>query len=224
MWKEIGLRVRNGLGWFVKGLALLVLFYAAAGLTGGSIPANPGWKPPAEGGVRIFVEDNGIHTGLVLPVRAAGVDWSGTFPASDIADPRYARFEWVAVGWGDRAFYVETPTWNDVRVSTVARAAIGSTRTVLHIEHVSEPPVMNDVKAIIVSEEEYRRLADYVRGSMGPGGKVAGGYSVNDVFYDGRGTYNALTTCNEWTGRALRTAGVRTGLWTPFPLTVMTWF
>ena len=223
MWKEIGLRVGSVLGWLVRALLFVVLAYATAGLTGGSIPANPGWRPP-ERGVRILVEDNGIHTGLVLPVRAAGIDWSQDFPADDIADPRYARFDWITVGWGDRAFYVETPTWADLNLATVLRAAIGSRRTVLHVEHVGEPPLAPDTREIVLTEEQYRRLADYVRATRGPGGKVAAGYGVNDVFYDGRGHYSAIRTCNEWTGDALRTAGVRIGAWTPFPVDVMAWF
>jgi uncharacterized protein (TIGR02117 family) len=217
------LRVARGIFWLGRALLFVILAYATAGLIGGSIPANIGWKPPARG-VRILVEDNGIHTGLVLPVHAAGIDWSQDFPATDITDPRYARFEWIAVGWGDRAFYVETPTWADVNILTVLRAATGSTRTVLHVEHVGEPPLAPDTREIVLTEDQYRRLADYVRASRGPGGKVAAGYGANDVFYDGRGRYSAIRTCNEWTGGALRAAGVRTGAWTPFPVDVMAWF
>ncbi|MGN6819378.1 MAG: TIGR02117 family protein [Sphingomonas sp.] len=224
MGNEIGLRVWRAASWLAGTLLFVVLAYATAGLIGGTIPINADWKPPATGGVRILVEDNGIHTGLVLPVRAAGIDWSQDFPAGDITDPRYARFDWVAVGWGDRAFYVETPTWADVNVLTVLRAATGSTRTVLHVEHVAEPPVAPDTRAIMLSEEQYRKLAAYVRATRGPGGKVAGGYGVNDVFYDGRGRYSAIRTCNEWAGGALRGAGVRIGAWTPFPVDVMAWF
>jgi uncharacterized protein (TIGR02117 family) len=221
--KEILSRASSVLGWVGRALILVILAYVTAGMVGGSIPANPGWAPPARG-VRILVEDNGVHTGLVLPVRAAGIDWSQDFPAGDIADPRYARFGWVAVGWGDRAFYVETPTWSDLNVLTVLRAATGSARTVLHVEHVDEPRVASDTRAIVLSEEQYRRLVAYIRASRGPDGKVAGGYDVNDVFYDGRGSYSAVRTCNEWTGGALRAAGVRVGVWTPFPIDVMAWF
>lgn len=204
-------------------LLLVVGLYATAGMIGGSIPANASWVQPASG-VRILIEDNGIHTGIVMPVSAAGVDWRGTFPAGDIADPRYAGFDHVAVGWGDRAFYVETPTWRDINLATVARAAIGSSRTVLHVEHIPAPAVGPGVREVILTPQQYRRLADFVRATIGPGGKVAAGYDAHDVFYDARGTYSAVVTCNEWTGRALRYAGVRVGAWTPFPVTVMGWF
>ena len=223
MASEIGLHMRRWLGWLAKGLAVLVLAYAAAGMIGGSIPANASWVQPSDG-VRIFVEDNGIHTGIVMPVSAAGVDWRGTFLVSDLADPRYAGFDHVAVGWGDRAFYVDTPTWGDINPVVVLRAAVGSSRTVLHVEHVPAPPTGNTVRAIVLTPDQYRRLAAFVRDTLGTGGKVASGYGPDDAFYDARGTYSAITTCNEWTGRALRHAGVRVGAWTPFPATVMGWF
>jgi uncharacterized protein (TIGR02117 family) len=221
--KEITAMTRRAFGWLGWSLLLLASVYAAAGLAGSAVPANAGVAQPAEG-VRIYVESNGVHTGLVMPVSAAGVDWRADFPASDIGDPRYAALGWVTVGWGDRAFYVETPTWADVRPLTVLRAAIGSRRTVLHVEHTNEPPAGPDDRAIILTPDQYRRLAAYVRTSRGPGGKVAAGYGGYDVFYDGTGTYSAIDTCNEWTGRALREAGVRVGAWTPFPVGVMGWF
>ena len=221
--KEIG----HIVGLIARRAALTLLLvlggYATAGMIGGSIPANASWVQPAEG-VHIFVEDNGIHTGIVMPVSAAGVDWRGTFPASDLADPRYAGFDHVAVGWGDRAFYVETPSWSDVSPIVVLRAAVGSSRTVLHVEHVPAPSVGKAVREIILTPDQYRRLAAFTRGTLGSGGAVAAGYGPDDVFYDARGTYSAITTCNEWTGRALRHAGVRVGAWTPFPVTVMGWF
>jgi len=206
-----------------QALLLVCAFYVAAGLAGGAIPANRDWRPP-ERGVRILVESNGIHTGLVMPAQAAGVDWHRDFPAGDIADPRYAGLGWVAVGWGDRAFYVETPRWSDVRPLTVLRAAAGSPRTVLHVEHLGEPPVGDDDRAIVLTPDQYRRLAAFIRASIGPDGRVAPGYGPSDIFYDARGRYSAVATCNEWTGRALRAAGVRVGIWTPFPVDVMGWF
>lgn len=223
MTKKIALHIWRWLAWLAKGVAILALGYAAAGLIGGSIPANPGWTPPADG-ITIFVEDNGIHTGIVMPVSAAGVDWRVAFPAHDLVDPRYAGFDHVAVGWGDRTFYVETPTWSDLRPATVLRAAIGSSHVVLHVEHVPAPPVGTRIRKIVVSADQYRRLAAFVRNTMGQSGKVAPGYGPNDVFYEARGRYSGITTCNEWAGQALRHAGVRVGVWTPFPVTVLGWF
>ncbi|RDE07441.1 TIGR02117 family protein [Sphingomonas aracearum] len=203
-------------------MALLLSGYAAAGLIGGSIPVHAGWRPP-ERGVRIFVESNGVHTGIVVPARAAGVDWSDLVRPSDLRDPRYARYPWRSFGWGERTFYLETPTWSDVRPGTVLAAAFGSDRTLMHVDQVPAPALGSDVRTVLLRPEEYRRLAAFLRASFAPGGKRLPGYGANDAFYEAVGRYSGVVTCNAWTGAALRYAGVRMGAWTPFPVTVLGW-
>ncbi|WP_093223790.1 TIGR02117 family protein [Sphingomonas sp. NFR15] len=200
-----------------------MLGYAAAGLIGGAIPTNAGWREPAAG-VRIQVSSNGVHTGFIVPVVAAGVDWRGMLRPEDLADPRYAEYPAIAIGWGERAFYLETPSWADVKPLTVLAAAIGSERTVAHVDHLPWPVPDADSRVVTLRPEEYRRLAAFIRASFAPRGWHRTGYGRNDAFYAARGRYNALRTCNTWTGDALRYAGVRIGAWTPFPVTVMQWF
>ena len=204
-------------------LALLVGGYATAGLIGGAIPANSSWRPPAEG-VRIYIESNGIHVGIVVPKVAGGVDWRGLAPGADIADPRYADYDHLAIGWGERAFYLETATWADLKLRTIVAAARGSDSTLLHVEHVPAPRIGDDARSVLLRPEEYRRLADYIHASFAPTRQRHRGYDVNDVFYAARGHYDAIRTCNAWAGDALRHAGVRVGRWTPFPVTVLAWF
>ena len=199
-----------------------MLAYVVAAAIGGLIPRNPAWRAPAQG-VTIWVEDNGIHTGVVLPVRAAGVDWRAAFPAGDLRDPRYAALDHVAIGWGERGFYLGTPTWRDVRPGTILHAAIGSDDTLLHVERIARPTVGPQVRAVTLRVAEYRRLAAIVRAARRPGAAIAG-YGAHDAFYPARGHYDALRTCNDWTGDTLAAAGVRVGAWTPFPSTVMRWF
>jgi hypothetical protein len=43
------------------------------------------------------------------------------------------------------------------------------------------------------------------------------GYGEIDRFFEARGYFNALFGCNTWTAAALRSAGLRTGLWNPLP-------
>ncbi len=216
-------------GRVAAGTGAIIYAYAAAGLVGGSLPAHAGWRPPARG-VTVYLEDNGIHTDLVLPKQVAGMgpdtDLHALAPARDLADPRFAGHRWLAVGWGEAAFFLDTPTWTDVRPGTVLRAAIGSDRTLVHVEHVAEPSPAADgsVRKLVLRPEEYRRLVRFVRASVRPGGRVHRGYDRYDAFYEATGRYDALDTCNAWTGRALRAAGVRVGRWTPFPVTVMGWF
>lgn len=207
----------------IVALALVVGAYATAGLIGGALPANAGWTPPPEG-VRIFVESNGIHVGIVVPKVAAGVDWRDWTPGADLRDPRYAGYDHLAIGWGERAFFLDTATWADLRLRTVLHAARGSDATLMHVEHVPAPRTGDDVRAIVLRPEEYRRLSALIRASFAHRRTAYRGYAENDVFYAGRGRYDAVRTCNAWTGDVLRRAGVRIGRWTPFPVTVLAWF
>lgn len=210
--------------WFTAGLVLLITGYGAAGMVGGAIPTNRDWREPARG-VTIYVESNGIHTGLIVPKVAGGVDWRALADPRDLADPRYGAYDHLAIGWGDRRFFLDTPTWRDLRPSTILAAAIGSDATLLHIEHLPAPEVTGrDVRRIVMTVAQYRRLAIFIRAHLSPRARHYPGYAAYDAFYDARGHYDAVRTCNDWTGDALRHAGVRIGAWTPFPVTVMGWF
>ena len=204
-------------------IAVLALIYVVAGLGGGAIAVNRDWTPPADG-IEIFVESNGIHTGIVMPVHAAGIDWSTVARPDHLRDRREAARSHVAIGWGQRDFYLDTPRWQDIDPAIVLAAAIGSDRTVMHVEHVDRPEISADRRLVLLRPDEYRRLAAFVRSGFGAGMPVAPGYGRADAFYNGRGTYSAINTCNAWTGAALREAGVRMGAWTPFAASVIGWF
>lgn len=197
--------------------------YVLAGLIGGLIPVNAGGRPP-ERGVAIWIESNGVHTGIVVPKVAAGIDWRRLARPGHLADPRYAAYDHLSFGWGERAFYLGTPTWADVKPAIVLAAAWGSDRTLVHVDHVPMPADTPDVRRIVLTPAQYRRLAAFIAASIAPGAAHRHGYYGYDAFYDGTGRYNGLRTCNAWTGAALAHAGVRVGAWTPFPPTVMWWF
>ena len=216
-------RMGRGLLVALAVLAVVVAGYAGAGMIGGAIPANAGWRPPTRG-VPVYLESNGVHVSLVLPKVAAGIDWRDWAPGADLADPRYARYDHIAIGWGERTFFLDTPTWADVRLATILHAAIGSDATLLHVEYVPAPAPGDGIRVVTLRPEEYRRLATGIRASAAPVRRTFRGYGANDVFYAGTGHYSARHTCNAWVGATLANAGVRVGRWTPFPITVLSWF
>lgn len=207
-------------------LVAIPSLYFAAGLIVATIPANDGWRE-ADQGVTIYVETNGVHTGIVVPLVAEGIDWRPLVSAADLADPRYAGTH-LSFGWGERRFYLNTPTWADLDLRTAFRATIGSDTTLLHVDHVYLPEPGPDRHAVRISRDEYRRLAAFIRSTFAltPDGLSTPipGYGPADVFYEAHGHYNAFRTCNWWVGEALRQAGIRVGLWTPFAPSVMMWF
>ena len=93
---------------FVQAVAGLFLFYCSF-LVAGYIPVNRDFVSPAgDDSVRIFIRSNEIHTDLVLPTcdEATQIDWRELFPPSHFrSDVTRARY--VAIGWGNRAFFVD---------------------------------------------------------------------------------------------------------------------
>ncbi len=201
----------------------IVALYLVAALVLGLIPRNAAFVETRDG-VEIHVRTNGVHAELVLPTRHGAVDWSVEFPASHLRSPGAAT-EWIAFGWGDRDFMLDTPTWADLRPRTAFVALSGLGTGAMHVEYI-ETPLVYASRRLRLSPEQYGRLVAYVRASFArdPNGAVqwiAPGYFDSDAFYEAVPTYNFWFTCNEWTRRALAAAGVRTALWSPFDVGVL---
>jgi uncharacterized protein (TIGR02117 family) len=206
-------------------LRALVLVAAFIGVYAGlalvlsriSVAAEP------DGGdeVMAYILSNGVHTDIVVPVRSADRDWSGALPPSHTSG-RDTTAAWVAFGWGDKGFYLETPTWADLtpRVALKAMFALGgSAMHVTYHKSLREGPLC---KRIGLSRAQYRRLAAYIDQSFAK--DAAGGmrviatqanYGPNDAFYEGVGSYHLFHTCNTWTNNALKACGQKACFWTP---------
>ena len=191
--------------------------YVLAALTGSLVPVNRAWIEPRDG-VTIYLANNEIHSDIIMPLNAEGLDWTPFISANAFAaaDPG-AR--WVAFGSGEQRVYLNTPTWWDIRPRTIWSALAGG-RRVMHVEYVSDPRYA--VREIRLRPEEYRRLwaaihADFALDASGrPVHLAHPGYGCCDAFYRATGKANAIRTCNSWVADRLRLAGVKTSLWPPF--------
>lgn len=200
------------LGAFVGGYAVLSVVLGLVPLKGhGAVAAD---------GVEVFVVTNGVHAGFALPMRNPVADLSADFPPPPAA--RGERDVFVVVGWGDRLVYTETPTWRDLKPMSALSALIGLNPTVVHIEHIRRPPASPRVVPVRLSEAAYRRLVDHIRASLGRDAQgrtlrlVGLSHGREDAFYEGRGRYTLIYTCNEWVRDGLAKAGVTTARWAPF--------
>ena len=211
------------LGAILAGVVLALLLFALAGWIGSSIPRNGDWREP-EQGIEILVGTNGVHTELVLPLVTPEKDWRADFPAADLPVPRYDSTH-VAVSWGEREVFLNTPTWGDLSPMTVLRIAGIGGEGLLHVAHYVRPAPSESSRPLRLRREEYRRLVSAIERSVLPRDQRARyeGYDPYDVFYDAPGRYTATNTCNQWTSNTLARAGVRTGWWTPFAGGVMQW-
>ena len=217
--------MRRGLGWIAgSSLALVTLAGLYVGVAAALMlwPANA--RAPAEPpNIEAYVLSNGVHTDLVFPARSGTIDWTALF------DPRDARAvppnaEFIAIGWGDRDFYLHTPTWADLTLRRAVGALFGANASLLHVTWLTRAQLRQGAYAMPQSKRQYLALAAHVRGSLPDGRAIAlpgAGYGPDDTFYEAVGSYHLFETCNTWTGRGLRRAGVPVSRWTPFDFNVV---
>ncbi len=226
---RLGPRTRRAIVWMLRivaGIVAVPLSYFLFALILGTVPANVAWREPAQG-ITIYIRSNGVHTWIVMPKLNEEMDWRLYAAPEHLRDPRWGRADHVAIGYGNREFYLNTPTWADLSLKTATAAMVGSGPTLLHVEHVDRPRAEEWQRPLRLTAEQYRRLAGYIqrRFRLDAAGRpipvLGRGYANYDMFYEANGGYSFVMTCNEWTGRALRAAGVRIGLWTPFEQSIM---
>jgi len=206
------------LGKTLAALLVLPLAYLLAACVLGNIVREP--QRHGAQAITIYLLDNGVHTDLALPLANDTFDWTGVINPNDARDLRFFP-TYVAFGWGDRAFYLETPQWRDLKLTTAWNAISGQGATVIHATYL--PPLRASANsiAITVSLEEYQALAASIRASFqqydnGRARAIGRAYGDNDAFYAARGSYSLFATCNSWTNRQLKAAGLKHVLWTPF--------
>lgn len=215
--------------WLKRGLrtfVALVLGYGAL-IVIGLIPVNRDFVE-TEDGIEVFVLSGAFHSDIILPVRTDIIDWQNQFePGQFSIDTSGATH--VGFGWGDRNFYLHTPTWSDLKVSTAGKALLIPSETVMHVAFLNTPVGNPEIRRVKISPDQYQKLVNFIVESFQPaqGGfqHIVGiSYGQADAFFVGDGSYHCFRTCNCWVGDALKSAGVKTGWFTPLPKTVYLYF
>lgn len=203
----------------------VVFAYAVIGMVLSLIPVNGNVAPG--GDVVVYLENNGVHTDIVVPTKTERIDWSKVAPPGDTAGKMEG--EYIAFGWGSRDFYLNFPSWSDVlrhplrTLCIVPRAISGLGGTALHVRYVYKPIVGADCRRLVLSVSQYDALVKYIlesgkRNDAGCFVRIPhDGYGYNDVFYEGMGRYSPFFTCNTWANSALNACGQKCCLWTFLP-------
>ncbi|UGS20337.1 TIGR02117 family protein [Flavobacterium cyclinae] len=169
--------------------------------------------------IPIYILTNGVHTDIVLPIKNEHHDWSSQlkFEHTKSKDTTY---QYVALGWGDKGFYLETPTWADLKVSTAVKAASGLSTSAMHVTFYKHLKENQSCKKIQISLENYKKLIAFINESFqtksGKFLKIETNavYGKHDVFYEANGSYSLFYTCNSWANQALKAANQKAALWT----------
>ena len=155
---------------------------------------------------QIYFFRDEIHTHLVLPATALVKN----VPA---LEPQLGNCPWVRIGWGDRNYY-GAPVQTNLSALRALLLPSPAVIAVLGIQGIREQvSETNRVYSIDCPEQVVEAVAKFI-GSyfvIGPGGQLSLVRDKPDgeLFFKARGIYLISNTCNNWTSRGLRIAGLR---------------
>lgn len=205
----------------IAGVIAFLLLYLLAGYALSRIAVDKEANQRDE--VAIYIKTNGVHTDVVVPVKNDQFDWSKEIKFSNTHLADTSRSKWLAMGWGDKGFYLQTPNWSDLKMSVAFKAMTGLSTTAIHATFYDTLQEDASCKKIMVSSIEYARLTKYILNSFqqDAAGHVVtivttANYTNADAFYEAKGRYSLFHTCNTWANNALKACGQKACLWTAF--------
>jgi uncharacterized protein (TIGR02117 family) len=217
------LRWARGLGVAFGVLLLFAVWMVAGAAWITARPADPMLWPPRAGAraIEITIVSNGYHAGLALPRAALAEFASGRgYPALIAVAQRFAPYEWIEFGWGEREFYRLVPAVGDVSLRLALRALIfPGNETVLHVVGFNGDPARAFIGAELVKvplsrngfDQMLAKLdATFVPPNSGALPDVGRGLYGPSLFYPATGTFNVFRVCNHWIGELLGAAGLPT--------------
>lgn len=172
-------------------------------------------------GIEIYIISNGVHSDFVLPKKSMAELWWDIINLDDF-EFKNGELQYLGFGWGDRGFYLDTPSWAELKFKTAANAMLIPSPTLMHIKAFdSVPTEQKYMEKLVLTPFQFSKLCRYIFNSFHQDANQQitllpnKGYTSNDNFYLAKGSYHAFNTCNYWVNKGLRKIGVRTSLWTP---------
>ena len=154
----------------------------------------------------IFILNHGWHTGVVVPAA----DIYQKIP--ELKD-RFHSSSYIEFGWGDEDFYQA----KEVTTSLTLKAIFWPTSSVVHTAAKNDSFYMyfpaNDILTIKLDGDKYSSLVQFISNSFYKDEndeiiELKSGLYGDSQFYKGIGIYYLLNTCNKWTAKALKSAGL----------------
>ena len=160
----------------------------------------------------IYILYDTMHSDIVLNIKSIN-NKKLTIELRSLINKREG---YLAFGWGDKETYLNTPTWNDIKISTSLKALFINTHSLMHISFYKDINRFRHIKNIKLSKKGKEKLENSILKSFNlETNERYQGYGRDDFFYPSVYKYNLFNTCNTWTGDRLREANVSMSYWTP---------
>ncbi len=153
---------------------------------------------------QIFIVNHGWHTGIIIPA-------SHIYSLLPDLQQRFSDNHYLEFGWGDKGFYQA----EEITLGITLRAILWPSDSVMHVVGIDKNPLtyfsQSDIRSLCVSADGYARLVDFIRHSFQlHDHKISAsqqGIYGDSQFYRGDGRYHLFNTCNNWSAKALASAG-----------------
>lgn len=157
------------------------------------------------GNNEVYVVSHGWHTGFIVPIKEILIK----IPK---LNNRFGRFQYIEFGWGDKEFYQAKEKTSGLTI----RAILWPTDSVIHAVPIPNPYGFlpnSEVERLCLTDNELSSLIDFIvnsfyKDSNGEILALGNGIYGGSQFYKGVGDYYLTNTCNKWTAKGLRSAGM----------------
>jgi uncharacterized protein (TIGR02117 family) len=162
--------------------------------------------PALTGQEEIYIVSHGWHTGIVVPAKKI----QNQLPQ---LRERFGDIPYIEFGWGDKDYYQA----KEITTGLTLNAILWPTESVIHAVAVPmevDKYFANSVVEILcLRGKEYSSVLRFISESFykdehGEIVELKGGIYGNSQFYKGVGNFYFMNTCNKWTAKGLKSAGM----------------
>jgi uncharacterized protein (TIGR02117 family) len=215
-------RLRKFAGYFFTILGSAILLYVLSTFILSRITVKG--RNNAGAKIQIFLMKSGVHTDFILPVSNSIKDWRQEFPLANTGF-KDSSSKLVSIGWGDKTFYMNTPTWADLSLKTALTVPFGLGPSAIHATYYQQLLDDRPIIRLHVTEKQYRKLVSYIEQTLERNAKgqtkyikatMPGVVTGNDAYYAAKGRYSIFFTCNSWVNSGLKSCQQKACYWTAF--------
>lgn len=215
-------RLKKWTGYFFTFLGSSILLYVLSTFILSRITVEGQSNKGAN--IQIYLMKSGVHSDFIVPVKNEIKDWRSEFPLENTGF-KDSSSKLLSIGWGDKTFYMNTPTWGDLSVKTAVTVPFGLGPSAIHATYYQQLLDDRPIVCLRVTPKQYRRLVCYIENTLErtASGKtkyikatLPGVVSGNDAYYAAKGRYSLFFTCNSWVNAGLKACQQKACYWTAF--------
>ena len=215
-------RIRKFAGYFFTILGSAILLYVLSTFILSRITVKG--RNNTGGKIQIFLMKSGVHTDFILPVCNSIKDWRQEFPLANTGF-KDSSSTLISIGWGDKTFYMNTPTWADLSLQTALTVPFGIGPSAIHATYYQQLLDDRPTVRLLLTTKHYQKLVRYIENTLQHNSKgrtkyikatMPGVVTGNDAYYAAKGRYSVFFTCNTWVNSGLISCQQKACYWTAF--------